>query len=279
MDLKEIFGNSLKYPLSDLKKFLILGIITLITSISSVIQSLGVTDFMVVWILILIGLVIGFFVDGYFFKILKSSLDDLSKPPVFGNWKIMFTDGLKVFLVSVVYCLPAILMIIYFILVSFDYLLNYPSMIGMDLNYLLTGLFESKIGLIFLNFMSVLGEFPIMIPEGSTAFIGILYIVAVAPLFFMALVHMANYHGDLKTAFRFNEIINEISEIGWGKLIVWYVTMVIIFFALLTVLNLVNFLFPANLVSFNVFTVLYSFLVAYSVMFFARSSALLYISE
>ena len=279
MDLKEIIGNSLKYPLSDLKIFFILGIITLITSISSVIQSFGVTDFMVVWILILIGVVIGFFVDGYFFKILKSSLDDLCQPPVFGNWKIMFTDGLKVYLVSFVYCLPAILMIIYFIQGSFDYLVNYLSMMGMDLNYLLSGLFESKIGVMFLNFMSVLGEFPIMIPEGSTAFIGILYMVAVAPLFFMALVHIANYDGDLKTAFRFNEIINEIGEIGWGKLILWYVTMLIIFFALLTVLNLVNFLFPANLVSFNVFTVLYSFLVAYLVMFFARSSALLYICE
>ncbi|MFA0834061.1 MAG: DUF4013 domain-containing protein [Methanobacterium formicicum] len=113
---------------------------------------------MVVWILILIGFVIGFFVDGYFFKILKSSLDDLSKPPVFGNWKIMFTDGLKVYLVSFVYCLPAILIIIYFIQGSFDYIVNYLSMMGMDLNYLLSGLFESKIGVMFLNFMSVLGE-------------------------------------------------------------------------------------------------------------------------
>ncbi|MBI4813475.1 MAG: DUF4013 domain-containing protein [Methanobacterium sp.] len=264
------------YPLSDLKKFLILGIITLITSISAIVQSFGAIDDLVVWILLLIGFVIGFLVNGYFLKILNSSLGDLSETPVFGDWKTMFTDGLKVFLVSVVYSLPAILIIIYFIPGSFEYL----SLMGMDLNYLLTGLFESKIGLMFLHFIFILNDFMIMIPEGVTAFIGILYMVAVAPVFFMALVHMTNYDGDLKAAFRFNEIINEISEIGWGKLIIWYVTMGIIFLVLSTGINILAYiLYPVSWLWVNVIVVLYSFFIAYLIMFFARSSALLYISE
>ena len=55
---------------------------------------------------------IGLFVSGYFFRIIKSSLDGMDELPGLNNWNDMFISGIKVFIVSFVYLIPALLIII-----------------------------------------------------------------------------------------------------------------------------------------------------------------------
>lgn len=89
MDAGHVTSDALKYPLKDFKKVVILGILTILSSL----------------------LIPGFLVLGYFFKVIKSS-NDSSELPDFNEWITMFIDGLKVFTVLFIYSiLPAILIL------------------------------------------------------------------------------------------------------------------------------------------------------------------------
>ena len=90
MDAGEISSNALKYPLSDFKKVLILGIITILSSL----------------------IIPGFLVLGYFLKIIKSSINGSSELPEFNDWIEMFVDGLKVFVVLFIYSVVPLLLVL-----------------------------------------------------------------------------------------------------------------------------------------------------------------------
>ena len=93
MELNEIVNGAVRYPFLGIKNMLIFGIF------------------------IFIGLFIGFtsfFLNGYQFRIIQSSLNGVSKPPEFDNLIRMFLDGVKVYLVGLVYAIPALLIIIIF---------------------------------------------------------------------------------------------------------------------------------------------------------------------
>jgi hypothetical protein len=91
MDAGEITSNALKYPLTDFKKVLILGILTILSSL----------------------IIPGFLVLGYIFKIIKSTMKDSSELPNFNQWTSMFIDGLKVFVLFFIYSIiPCILILI-----------------------------------------------------------------------------------------------------------------------------------------------------------------------
>jgi hypothetical protein len=282
MSIKEIIGDSLRYPILDWKKFLLLGFITLIISTSGIVISLGANP-VDVWILILIGFVIGFFVNGYLFKIVKSSLDDLADPPKFDNWKVMFIDGVKVFLVAIVYSIPTILITAYFIVLLFE---PYFSFSGTELNSLLLNFVCSLIEPIFSNFILILYDSFILVPEGIYAIIGIVYMVIIIPIFLMALGNMANYDGEFVAAFRFSEIFDDIGSIGWINLLKWYVVTGILFLIIVVIIpNLISYIFYSIHFNMLLVDIIWSvaiymmFFVPYSYMFFARSLALFYISE
>ncbi len=90
MDAGQITSNALKYPLTNFKKVLILGILTILSSL----------------------IIPGFLVGGYLFKIIKSTMEDSSELPEFNEWASMFVDGLKVFVVLFIYSIvPGILIL------------------------------------------------------------------------------------------------------------------------------------------------------------------------
>lgn len=91
MDSGEITSNALKYPLTNFKKVLILGILTILSSL----------------------IFPGFLVLGYLYKIIKESFTDSSKLPDFDGWVSLFIDGLKIFVVLFIYTIiPGILIIL-----------------------------------------------------------------------------------------------------------------------------------------------------------------------
>ncbi len=91
MDAGQITSNALKYPLTDFKKVLILGILTILSSL----------------------IIPGFLVLGYVLKIIRSTIEDSSELPDFNDWTSMFVDGLRVFAVLFVYyIIPGILILV-----------------------------------------------------------------------------------------------------------------------------------------------------------------------
>jgi hypothetical protein len=190
MDIGDVVSDSLRYPSSDWKKVVILGVLFLIS-------------------ILIIPLLLGL---GYLFRALKASLAGSEELPSFDSLMEMFMEGLKVFLVYLAYSLPAIIIGI----ISFISL--WSSLRSLAYATQLTGSMMTPD-----MFFSILG---------GTALIGLIiagiYTLVIYPIMAVAIGNMAYYDGELNAAFRFNEILSIISQIGWVDLIIWYIVVMIV---------------------------------------------------
>ncbi len=91
MEIGEIISDAGKYPSSNWKKVIILGIFFILS-------------------FVIIGI---FFVLGYYLRIIKSTIAGLDELPEFDDWGDMFIDGLKVLIVNFIYLLiPGIVIVV-----------------------------------------------------------------------------------------------------------------------------------------------------------------------
>jgi hypothetical protein len=278
MKVREIIKDSLKYPLTDWKKFLFLAIIFLIIEIIYISRSFGEKNVELLVILTGIAFLVGFLVNGYIFRIINASFDGKVELPVFDNWVVMGLEGAKVYIVYIIYLIPTILLLIYLFLSSyssmsyfgisaFDFISAFNSVVWQG---------NSFLGLIF--FLGTTAAGNVVLRLGIIYPLGILYSVIITPIFLVAIANMVYDEGDLKSAFKIREIFEEISIIGWGNLIKWYVAIGIIFmiFAIISTIafflrSLINPLFVEILIAL----ILYP----YFTIFLARSLALFYLPE
>lgn len=190
MDIGDVVSDSLKYPSSDWGKVVILGVLFLIS-------------------FLIIPLLLAF---GYMFRVVKSSLAGLEELPAFDALGEMLLEGLKVFVVYIVYSLPAIIIGIF----SF------------------ISLWSSIWSLTYVTQMSGSTMNPDILFSilGGTAFIGLLiagiYSLFIYPIIAVAIGNMAYYNGELGAGFRLNEIHSTISQIGWVDLIIWYIVVLMV---------------------------------------------------
>lgn len=83
MDVGELLSDTIRYPLSDEKKLITLGLLLIISFL------------IVPWLLAL----------GYVFRALKAPIAGSNELPDFEQWGEMLVDGLKVFVVQLSYFL------------------------------------------------------------------------------------------------------------------------------------------------------------------------------
>lgn len=257
MNIGAIVKDSLRYPFSDWKNILILGLIVVIYTIPHDMFPInlqnGFTDQF-----LFIALLINFFIIGYFFKIIQYSLKNTKELPKFSKWVNLFKNGFKLTFVGLIYSIPATLLLIISnsSLLSFysykpDFIVNILSAI------LLTYLHGDAIWL----------------------FVYMLYFLIFFPISLIAIVNMANNDGKLRYAFEFKAIFDKIKSIGWIKFYSWYL--------LTGVINLLIFLigvlisFPLFLIHTFPFEKLIDLLILtpYIYIFFSRSIALIYKSD
>lgn len=89
MDIGEIISDSVKYPISDWKKLLTLGILFLLSFL----------------------LIPAFLAIGYAFRALKATIAGFDELPEFDEWGEMFIDGVKVFVVTIAYMIIPLIII------------------------------------------------------------------------------------------------------------------------------------------------------------------------
>ena len=283
MNMGEIVKDSVKYPLSDWKKILILGIIIVISSIASVAVSLNMTNIYLISILVLVGFLVGFLVNGYMFRIVKSSLEDKSGLPEFNNWINMSINGLKVFVVFIVYLILPIMIILFFL----------PLFLGSDLTFFGSMFFsvlenmgptplDSFVNLIGSIIWSGILNFTAVLYNLFGSVIPFIYVIVIIPLFLVAIANMAYYEGELKSAFRFHEILDEIRSIGGFNLIKWYSVTGILFLALFIMGNIITYIFSLthlNIIEIIMGLLLSLTLIPYLFIYMARSLALFYMPD
>jgi hypothetical protein len=243
----EMVSDAIRYPFTDWKKILILGILVLISNVYSIISSFDITSLSKTNLPLLLILIIVLFIpavisallsSGYTLRMIKSSVAGISELPEFDALVDMFIDGLKLAVTTLIYIIPYILIII-----------------GITV---LAVVFKS-------GFLALAG-----------IVIAFVYLLIVLPILAMALANMA-YHDEFGAAFRFSEIFDKIRRITWGNFIVWYLVMILV----LGILYLVLIGITAALIDLPIISILVSslFFGPYISMFLARSVALEYISD
>jgi len=234
MDIGDVISDSLKYPSSNWSKVVILGVLFLIS-------------------ILIIPL---FLALGYMFRVVKATLAGLDELPAFEEWGEMLVEGIKLFLVYLIYSLPAIIIGIF----SFISLWSSVSSI--------TYITQSTGGTLTPEmFFSILG---------GTALVGLifagLYTLVIYPIMAVAIGNMAYYDGELGAAFRFSEILSTISEIGWVDLIIWYIVVIVVGGVIVFLGSLIGIIPILGWIA--VLLIVYP----YFYLFYARAIAWLYLS-
>ena len=184
----EILYDSIKYPSTDWLKVIILGVLILLPIIGLLYSFTAIS---------LILLLFGFLPLGYLYRIIKSFIAGSDVLPDFDDWSLMATDGLKIAIVATGYNIPLILFAL--ILTIMQGTLSSLFISGFTIWSFLTG---SPLQLIIFILISIIES--------------------------IALANMALYNGEISAAFRFREILERISMIGWVKYLSWYVSILLI---------------------------------------------------
>jgi len=185
MDIGYLTSDAMKYPSQDWKKVIILGILIL-------------TSFLIIP---------AFLAMGYVFRALKWSVAGVSQLPEFDEWGEMFTDGLKIFVVELVYFIVPFLIIFLSIWASISSLVA----LGASGDNILPATIFSAFGLM-----------------GGLLVMGLIIAVICGVFFTIGIANMAYYNSDIGAAFRFREILDTITAIGWVDYIIWYIMMIIL---------------------------------------------------
>ncbi len=214
--------EGLKYPLNNLKKLLIFGVLFALVNLISLaisskfiglvrayskllnngnnvlnISQLPAGDINMIIGLSIVSFIIMLFIMGYEWDIVKFSIDKKEDLPGFGNILRIFINGIKYFIVSVAYNIIPIILL--------------------------------AIGIEFIT--ESFGSYLVLI--------SLLLFIITSFLLIMALNNMVAYD-SIKKAFDFKEITDNIANLGWGKyigiiiftFIVYIIIMVAVGFAL-----------------------------------------------
>ena len=112
MSLGEIFSNSIRYPFGDITKFLIVGILAMLVSLSQLIQYYGFDNAGVLAIGGIISLLLAILLAGYSVSVIKRGINHSDEIPDIDPKK-NFIDGLKSFVISIVYLIiPFLIMMV-----------------------------------------------------------------------------------------------------------------------------------------------------------------------
>lgn len=247
MNIGNIIKDSLGYPLSDKKNFLILAVLILLAELYAIILSLGVKSSVLMLLLVLTFLLM-FIRGGYVLKILNSSINGHNALPDFGNWLQLFKDGIKLVIVGIIYFIPLVIILFVSILI---------------------------LGMVFISSGGLNGFNDSVMFIVVFAIFGI-YILVIYPLILMAIANMARHENNLSYALKFGEIRTKISDIGLGNYVKWYIVTGIIYIVLLgigmglsTVFGLVHAKFIGLIINALTFG-------PFAVIFLYRSTSLMY---
>ncbi len=155
--------------------------------------------------------------------------------------------------------------------------ITFPSNIEISLNYVVLDI--SRIPQMLL-------DIAINLKMGVWSIISLIYFAIIYPILGIIMAHMAYNDCKLVAGFRFREIINKISCIGWKNFFVWYIVIWLLYFAIFLIGTFILAAFVVfirhylgiEISSFSnfIFTlIIYPFLLVY----FYRVVALFYMSE
>ncbi|MDO9626530.1 MAG: DUF4013 domain-containing protein [Methanobacteriaceae archaeon] len=274
MDIDQNIVNSLEYARSNWGKVATLGAVLIVPFIiflaivflgalsnnAAIIITLGIMG----TILFIIAAIL---VQGYFYRVIKSTLAGLDDLPDFDEWGEMFTSGLKVLLVQVVYniifgiiaIIPIIVIFLIFGLLG-GFLSIFTGALSSSAALTPGALLSS--GLLFWGmYLAIFLTYLIML----------VVMVLYAIMFPLGIANMA-YYDKMSAAFELSQLREKIKDIRWGKAVIWVVA---IYFVIIVAV-LISYILGLLLVGLILVPLI---IIPLMIIFYARSTGLLYLNE
>ena len=203
MSLGEVISDSVKYPFSDITKFLIVGIFALLAGIGSMLTAFKIEGTAVLAIGAIVGLIFSLILAGYNLKVVKNGIDHSSAVPDF-DFVGDLVNGIKVLIISIVYFIIPLIIIVVFAGVS--------GFAGAALNNIAAA-------------------------SGVALIIGLIVAFIFAIFQIVALARFANT-GEMGAAFSFGEVFADVKQIGIGSILGFLIVSAIVFVVALVISSL-----------------------------------------
>lgn len=201
MNVVDIISDSIRYPFSDITKFLIVAVIALLAGLSSLSEPLGINNFFLVMIFAIISIIFSLILSGYGLDIIRNGIVGSDEIPAVDFMKNLI-DGIKVLIISLVYFLiPIIISLIVFM---------FFGVIGTGLNHIGAATIVAVI-------------------------IAVIAFIAFAIFEIIAIARFAKT-GEFGDAFALGEVIEDVRRIGIGNIILF----LIIFFVIAIIVLIVS---------------------------------------
>jgi len=165
----------------------------------------AVLDKWLKWIL----LIIPFMAPGYAFQIYKGT-----KPaPEINDWVANFINGIKIFIVGLLYAIPIIIVGVIFLLPLFF------AALSQNTSALVAGIGSALLGLLMCIILAIIAA--IILP--------------------IALIRFART-ASFREAFNVGEIFAKIGNIGWGSYIIAWIVLIIAMFIFVIIVGIIAFI-------------------------------------
>ena len=200
MSLGEILSDAIRYPFSDITKFLIVGILALLAGITRVLYPTGSDGSVIFILLAIISLVFAFIISGYGVAVIRNTIKNSDEIPGIDPVANII-DGIKVAIIGIVYyIIPLILVVI----ISFAL-----GLIGAGLNQVSAMVIIASI-------------------------IGIILFVLFSIFEIVAVARFAD-KGELGAALSIGEVIEDAKRVGILNIILFTIVAVILILILLLI--------------------------------------------
>ena len=272
MNLSEIFKESFSFSIQNWKKLLIIGILLFIPSFfGTLYQQYQSSNVILFAIAAILALIFGLIVEGYTLSVIGDTIKGSDLIPDIAL-KNNFIGGLKVLVVEIVYAI--ILAIIFAIILAITGSLKLlPALVTTTPTATanMTAAANPAVN-------TVAAALP---TAGPLVFVGLVLIaiIAIIAMFFMVISTCRLAKTDsIKDALSWSGIIGDIKAIGVGRLIGWYILLIIIVFVITFIVGIIAALIAIiPIVGAIISAIILALLLApFLVLFSSRAMGLLY---
>ena len=243
MNISEIFSDSFKYPVSDIKKFAIFGIVVVLATLNVSIDNSSVLQI----ILNVVSFVAIILILGYGLDVVKYAFKKSDELPDF-DFKTGFVNGLKLFVIQFCYFIVPLILV---------YITGFlQSLAGIIKSYYETGIYS--ISNSFLTSMSI------------TVVTTIVLFVIFMLFSSIGMARLSKYD-DIFEAVNISKVFKDLKKIGIAKSIGWLILLMIVGFIITLVGAGISVIIPVA------GSIIASFIVmSYFYLFYYRCVGLLY---
>ena len=249
--LIDIFKESLPYPIQDIKTLLIFGVFFVVMELSDIFLGWGINlDPSIKSLLGVLAFIAALFVLGYFISVLRQTISGYDGLPEI-DFKSNLLDGIQYIIVAIIYMIiPFIISIIIAGATGvFSNIFKIVTFMSENPDVMIVT-FMSENPDVMQNATSFTQAVPQELLSGLvgglaiTAIISAIIFIIFALLLFIAAARLADT-GSIKEALMVNKVIEDISAIGFGRYIGWYIILIIIFLVfgiIVAILSLIPYL-------------------------------------